>query len=82
MKLRRRHTPAAAGAEEQETPEEAYQRRLRESQRVEERVDVIYNEQEFREQLEKARLSLSTLSSPFVSSLSWNCVPLSSARCS
>lgn len=52
---RRRQALAAAGAGEQESPEEAYQRRLRESQRVEERVNVIFSEEEFREELEKAR---------------------------
>ncbi|BDA41040.1 Thioredoxin-like protein CDSP32, chloroplastic [Coccomyxa sp. Obi] len=54
LEVRRWQSTAAAGAEAQESPEEAYQRRLRESQRVEERVEVIYNEQEFREALDKA----------------------------
>lgn len=54
LKVRRRQALAAAGAEEQESAEEAYQRRLRESQRVEERVNVIFSEAEFREELEKA----------------------------
>ena len=54
LQVRRRQALAAAGAEEQESAEEAYQRRLRESQRVEERVNVIFSEQEFRDELEKA----------------------------
>ncbi len=54
LEVRRWQATAAAGTEAQESPKEAYQRRLRESQRVEERVEVIYNEQEFREALEKA----------------------------
>ncbi|KAK9916781.1 hypothetical protein WJX75_006936 [Coccomyxa subellipsoidea] len=54
LKVRRRHALAAADTEEQESAEEAYQRRLRESQRVEERVNVIFSEAEFREELEKA----------------------------
>ncbi|EIE26385.1 hypothetical protein COCSUDRAFT_46068 [Coccomyxa subellipsoidea C-169] len=54
LQVRRRQVLAAAGAEEQESAEEAYQRRLRESQRVEERVNVIFSEQEFRDELEKA----------------------------
>lgn len=45
---------SADGADGKESAEEAYQRRLRESQRVEERVDVIFSEEEFREELKKA----------------------------
>ncbi len=41
------------GAEGKESAEEAYQRRLRESQRVEERVDVVFSEEQFREELKK-----------------------------
>jgi hypothetical protein len=43
----------ASADKSSESKEEAYQRRLRESARVDERVHVIYNEQEFREQIEK-----------------------------
>lgn len=45
---------ARAAPRSNESLEEAYQRRLRESQRVEERVEVIYNEAEFKQELDKA----------------------------
>ncbi len=54
LTARRWQATAASGAEAQESAEEAYQRRLRESQRVEERVEVIYSEREFKEALDKA----------------------------
>ncbi|KAK9810349.1 hypothetical protein WJX72_009187 [[Myrmecia] bisecta] len=38
----------------EETPEDAYQRRLRESQRVEERVDVIFSQEDWDRELDKA----------------------------
>ncbi len=51
-----RRVAASASPKSTESSEEAFQRRLRESQRVEERVEVIYNEQEFEQELEKVRL--------------------------
>lgn len=48
--------PAAAhAAVSGERPEQALERRLRESARVEERVEVVYSEEEFRRRLDEAR---------------------------
>ena len=49
--------PAAAqhAAVTGEGPEQALERRMRESARVEERVEVIYSEEELRQRLDEAR---------------------------
>ena len=45
-------------AKESETPEQALQRRMKESARVEERVTQIYTAQDFQHQLEQVLLHL------------------------
>ena len=44
---------AASLSREGETPEQVKERRMRESQRVEERVHVIFNYEEFQDELEQ-----------------------------
>ena len=46
---------ASATARENESTEDAYERRLKESQKVEERVEVVFNESELDKALEKVR---------------------------
>ena len=50
-RLRRRKLSLAA--KENESSEDAYERRLKESQKVEERVEVIFTEEEFRKALDE-----------------------------
>ena len=55
-RVRRRKLSLAA--KENESSEDAYERRLKESQKVEERVEVIFNEEEFRKALDEVRASM------------------------
>lgn len=48
-------TPLKAIEESSEAADEAYQRRMRESQRVEERVKYIYNQEDWHRELAKVR---------------------------
>ncbi|CAK0758270.1 hypothetical protein CVIRNUC_002607 [Coccomyxa viridis] len=58
-RLRRRALSLAA--KENESSEDAYERRLKESQKVEERVEVIFSEEEFRKALDEAEQKLVVL---------------------
>ena len=48
-----RQRKLSLAAKENESSEDAYERRLKESQKVEERVEVIFNEEEFRKALDE-----------------------------
>ena len=50
-----RRRKLSLAAKENESSEDAYERRLKESQKVEERVEVIFSEEEFRKALDEVR---------------------------
>ena len=52
---RLRQRKLSLAAKENESSEDAYERRLKESQKVEERVEVIFSEEEFRKALDEVR---------------------------
>ena len=65
---------AASLSREGETPEQVKERRMRESQRVEERVHVIFNYEEFQHELEQACAQATVHRSPtcLTTEVSWH----------